>query len=89
VKPHLFLLLEARKSWIGLVDKKALTTLNYILTAIDIIENFKEKQEKWEELEGYFREMESREISMLWETVHNGMMERGVLGSFDEGDWVE
>ena len=36
-------------------DKKQLTTLNYILTAIEIIDNFYEKQEQWEKLEAYFR----------------------------------
>jgi hypothetical protein len=35
-------------------------TIYYILTAIEIVENFKEKQERWEELEAYFRETETK-----------------------------
>ncbi len=40
IRVRLFQLLDTRKSWISVDDRKGLTTLNYILTAIEIIDNF-------------------------------------------------
>jgi hypothetical protein len=50
VKPKLLSLLKTRNTWIDINDRKTLTTLNFILSALDIIDNFETKKEEWEQL---------------------------------------
>lgn len=38
-------------------NKQELITIYYVLTAIDIIDNFKVRNENWEQLEGIFRKL--------------------------------
>ncbi len=59
VRKSLVELLETKTTWIPINDQKTFVTLYFIISAIDIIDNFRERHEKWEELEGFFRQMES------------------------------
>jgi hypothetical protein len=66
-------LLETKTSWIQINNQKELVMLYFIISAIDIIDNFKERHEKWEELEGFFRQMESENIDALRFKVTDGL----------------
>lgn len=50
-------LLSTRTAMIPVENKQELITIYYVLTAIDIIDNFKVRNEDWEQLEGIFRKL--------------------------------
>lgn len=50
-------LLKTRTAMIPVDNKQELITIYYVLTAIDIIDNFKVRNENWEQLEGIFRKL--------------------------------
>ena len=74
---------------IDLDNKHELTTINYIMTALEVVDSFREMQENWEDLEGYFREIETLEIDKLRFKVHLGLRNYKLNGSYIEGDWEE
>mgnify|MGYP000947757796 CR=1 FL=1 len=83
VKEHLIALLRNRSVWIDLDDKKQMVTLYFILNAIEVIDNFREKNEKWEELEGFFRQMEMEQLDSLRYKVTDGLKNLGIMCSID------
>ncbi len=62
VRELLIKLLMTRTSLMPVDDRKFMVTIYFILNAIDVIDHFKERHEKWEELEGFFRQMECEEL---------------------------
>lgn len=80
-------LLETKTSWIPINDQKSLVTLYFIISAIDIIDNFRERHERWEELEGFFRQMESESVGSLGIKITEGLARLKVVYSIDEGNW--
>ena len=76
-------LLETKTSWIPINDQKTLVTLYFIISAIDIIDNFRERHEKWEELEGFFRQMECEDIGSLRIKVTDGLTRLKIEFSVD------
>lgn len=66
-------LLKTRTSLIPFDNRLSLITIYFIINAIDIIDNFKERHENWEQLESMFRKMESEELVSLIEKVTAGL----------------
>ena len=47
-------LLKTKAGWISLQDRRNLGTLNFVISAIHVVDNFMDRD--WQKLEGFFRQ---------------------------------
>ena len=89
VRDSLIALIRDRSAWMDLADRQRLTTINYAIEAVALVDEFSKKLQEWELLEVFFRDLEMQDTCTLAQKVVKGLDKLNVQYSIDSGVWED